>query len=207
MDLSSPYVAVAPTLDGEILVTLARTSRPLTGRQVSRLVRRGSQSGVNRTLGRLVEQGLVLRQEAGRAMLFTLNREHLAVAAVEQLASLREELLNRIKATCGAWALPARHVSVFGSAARGDGGPQSDVDLFIVRPRATDADDPRWREQIEQLARHVRRWSGNVAGISEISERELARLHRQKPAIVAELKKDAITLIGAPVARLLGRAR
>ena len=207
MDLSHPQGAVSPSLEGEILVTLARTSRALTGREVARLVRRGSQSGVNRALGRLVEHGIVLRQEAGRAMLFTLNREHLACGAVEQLASMRERLFAQVRARCAEWRIGARHVSIFGSAARGDGGTQSDIDLFIVRPRSVDAESPRWREQLNALARDVERWTGNAAGFSEVSERELARLRKERPAVVEELRKDAQVLIGEPITKLLGKGR
>jgi predicted nucleotidyltransferase len=207
MDLSHPQAAVCPSLEGEILVTLARTSRPMTGREVARLVRRGSQSGINRALRRLAEHGIVLRQEAGRAILFTLNRDHLGAGAVEQLASIRERLFGQLKARCAEWRIGARHVSVFGSAARGDGGTESDIDVFIVRPRNVDADTPQWREQLDALARDVERWTGNAAGISEVSERELSRLRKEKPAVADELRKDAHVLIGEPISNLLGKAR
>ena len=207
MDLSHPQAAVSPSLEGEILVTLARTSRAMTGREVARLVRRGSQSGINQALGRLVEHGIVLRQEAGRAMLFTLNRDHLAAGAVEQLASMRERLFGHVKARCAEWRIGAQHVSVFGSAARGDGGSESDIDVFIVRPRNVDADSSPWREQLDALARDIERWTGNAAGIAEVSERDLSRLRKEKPAVVEELQKDAHVLIGEPISRLLGTAR
>lgn len=84
------------TLEGDVLVALAGTTRPLTGRQVAGLVPRGSQKAVSVALDRLVEQGIVLRQEAGRAYLHVLNRDHLAAPAVEVLAGLRGELLARL---------------------------------------------------------------------------------------------------------------
>jgi predicted nucleotidyltransferase len=33
------------------------------------------------------------------------------------------------------------HASLFGSAARGDGVPESDIDLLIIRPERVDAED------------------------------------------------------------------
>ena len=48
MDLGRPYSSVSPTLEGDVLAVLARTSGPLTGRAVARLAARGSQSGINR---------------------------------------------------------------------------------------------------------------------------------------------------------------
>jgi len=76
MDVAHPYTAVCPTLDSDVLSVLAGTTRPLTGREVARMLSRASHSGVLNVLNRLAEHGLVDRQEAGRAFLFTLNREH-----------------------------------------------------------------------------------------------------------------------------------
>lgn len=62
-------------------------------------------------------------------------------------------------------------MSVYGSTARGDGDESSDVDLFIVRPDGVDEESGRWREQIAELERAVRAWSGNSAAISELGKR------------------------------------
>ncbi|MDQ2743077.1 MAG: nucleotidyltransferase domain-containing protein [Chloroflexota bacterium] len=96
------------------------------------------------------------------------------------------------------------HASVFGSAARGDGDPKSDIDLFIVRPKDIDGDDAVWREQLAHLATSVRRWTGNHVGITEIAEMEISRLHADEPPIVAELKQDAVLLFFPTVCALLG---
>src|SRR4051812_39576518 len=127
MDLARPYAAIGPTLDPGVLTVLAGTTRPLTGREIARLLGRASHSGVGSILERLVVQGLVEREEAGRAFLFTLTREHLAAAVVELLADLREELLRRLREVVDSWGVKASHLSLFGSAARGDGGTGSDI--------------------------------------------------------------------------------
>jgi hypothetical protein len=57
---------------------LAHTARPLTGREIVRLARRGSERGVRLVLHRLVDHELVSAQEAGAATLYVLNREHVA---------------------------------------------------------------------------------------------------------------------------------
>jgi len=64
-------------------------------------------------------------------------------------------------------------------------------------------DDPVWREQLDRLATSVRRWTGNHAGIAEISEIEIPRLRGAEPQIVAELKEDAVLLFGSGVSALL----
>jgi Nucleotidyltransferase domain len=206
MDVAHPYTALCPTLDSGVLSVLAGTTRPLTGREIARLLGRRSHAGVRDALNRLAEQGVVDRQEAGRALLFTLNREHLAAPAVDVLAGMRGELLNRLRNAIGSWEVAPAHVSMFGSAARGEGGTDSDIDLFVVRPEGVDEEDPQWRGQLDLLSRQVQRWTGNRAGIAETSESEIARLRKDEPPIVEALRSDAITLAGPEVAALLGAA-
>lgn len=206
MDVAHPYTAICPTLDSGVLSVLAGTTRPLTGREIARLLGRRSHSGVLDALNRLAEHGVVDREEAGRALLFTLNREHLAAPAVDVLARMRSELLTRLRGAVDSWEVAPVHVSMFGSAARGEGDASSDIDLFIVRPKGVEGEEPRWRGQLDHLARQVERWTGNRAGIAEASEEEIARLRGEEPPIVAELRSDAITIAGTEVAALLGAA-
>ena len=206
MDLSRPYAAISPTLDPGVLTVLAGTTKPLTGREIARLVGRSSHSGVIAALERLVDQGVVDREEAGRAFLFTLNREHVAASAIELLADLREELLHRIRDAVDRWVVKAIHLSLFGSAARGDGGTDSDIDLFVIRTNAIEPQEPVWREQVDLLAWHVERWTGNPARIVEVEDRDLSLLRKQRPPVVNELLNDAITLVGSDVSVLLGEA-
>jgi hypothetical protein len=154
-------------------------------------------------LNRLTEHGLVDRQEAGRALLFTLNHEHLAAPAVDVLAGMRTEFFERMRKAVAAWEIAPIHVSVFGSTARGDGNTESDIDLFIVRPGAIEQDDTGWRAQVDELAGQIQRWTGNHAGIAEASADELAELHSTQPPIVAELRSDTIVLSGPDVRDLL----
>jgi predicted nucleotidyltransferase len=205
MDLTHPSAAISPTLDPEVLTVLAGTTRPLTGREIARLVGRASHSGVIAALDRLGDQGIVDREEAGRAFLFTLNREHLAAPAVELLADLREELLRRIRSDVDGWNIKAHHISLFGSAARGDGGIDSDIDLFVVRSSAIESQEPVWREQLDLLSWQVERWAGNPARLVEVEERDLPRLRKERSPVVDEILADAITLAGPEVSALLGK--
>lgn len=202
MDVSNPFIALMPSLDSAVLTVLARTTRPRTGREIAGVAGR-SPAGVRSVLERLVEQGLVDSERAGRAYVYTLNRDHLAAAAVEALASLRARLLDRLREEIAGWEVPPAHASLFGSAARGDGDSSSDVDLFVVRPRDTDEEDATWRAQLDSLAEGVRRWTGNNAGIAELSTDQLASLMERRPPVLKELDADAITLAGPDVGNVL----
>jgi DNA-binding transcriptional ArsR family regulator len=187
----------------EVLRVLRGTTRPPTGREVARLVRAGSQPTVNASLRRLSEEGLVRAEEAGRAYLYTINREHLAAPAVELLADVRAELERRLRSEIAAWQIAPVHLSIFGSAARGDGDTASDIDIFVIRTRHVPDDDPLWREELGRLSDHVLAWTGNHAALSEVSETDLRRLRRERPSVVDELTQYAITIAGREPAELL----
>jgi predicted nucleotidyltransferase len=154
----------------------------------------------------LAEHGLVDVVEAPPALLYSLNREHIAAPVADALAGLRQELRRRLRAAISEWRRQPVHVSIFGSAARGDGGIDSDIDLFVVRPGDVDAEDEVWRAQLDGLAEQVRRWTGNHAGLSEVDERDLPALAAKAPLVLDDLRRDAITLAGRDISALLRRA-
>lgn len=207
MDLSRPWAPIRSSIDMEVLRVLRGTTRLLTGRDVARLVRAGSQPTVNASLRRLSDEGLVHVGEAGNAYLYTFNREHLAAPAVELLADVRAELERRLRDEIAGWKIAPVNLSVFGSAARGDGDTKSDIDIFVVRPRDVPDDDPGWREQLDGLSDHVLAWTGNNVGLSEVSAADVRRLRRERPPVVAELSRDAIAIAGPEPSELLGGRR
>jgi predicted nucleotidyltransferase len=168
------------------------------------LASRGSEAGIRKALGRLASHGIIGAEEAGRALLYTLNRDHLAVPALEVLANMRTELDRRLSAEIESWSLQPDHVSIFGSAARADGDTSSDIDVFIVRPDGVEEEDPVWREQLDRLADVAFRWTGNHLALSEVGTRELRRLRRERPPIVEDLRNEALTLAGRDVQHLFG---
>ena len=204
MDVSKPFAAISPGVDADVLVVLAGSTKPRSGRELARRAGR-SNTGVQHVLDRLVEHGLVNRGEVGRTFLYELNRDHLLAPTVEQMAGVRVELVHRLRNAIDAWEIPPVHASLFGSAARGDGDASSDIDLLIVRPVGVDPDDADWRGQVDRLADLVRRWTGNNAGIAEVSEGELPRLRKDRPPVVEEVSEDAVDLAGEDTRELLRR--
>ncbi|MFE7224016.1 nucleotidyltransferase domain-containing protein [Nocardioides sp. NPDC057577] len=199
MDLSDPTAAVVPSLDGRVLAVLAGTTKPLTGREIQRLAGRGSQHGVQRLLHRMDEHGLVDVVTAGSANLYTLNREHVAAEAVVVLAALRTRLFQRIRENLESWPIRPAAAAVFGSAARGDGTAESDVDVFVVRPDDIDAEDESWSDSVDGLAQAIMRWSGNRASIIQATRGEIQQMVEREAPIVAELRRDAVSLTKDPV--------
>lgn len=202
MDVSRPLAAISPGVDADVLAVLAASTQPRSGREVARYAGR-SNTGVQHVLDRLVEHGLVARQEVGRNFLYTLNNDHLLAPVVQQMSGVRLELIERLRNAIGGWQIAPVHASLFGSTARGDGDASSDIDLLLVRPEGVDPDGETWRRQVDELADGVRRWTGNHAGLIEISEAELPRLRKDRPLVVDEIQRDAVDLAGKPIRKLL----
>jgi DNA-binding transcriptional ArsR family regulator len=206
MDLGNLASAVVPSLDAHVLAVLAGTTRQLTGREVERLARQGSHRGVQRVLARLSEQGLVDVIEAGSALLYSLNRDHVAADIVISLSSLREVLMDRMRAEAAEWSIPPVSLSMFGSAARTDGTTASDIDLLLIRPSGVTDDDPVWFAQTANLGERIHRWTGNHASFLEVTPGQLrAMLDRAEP-VAESLRQDAIDVAGEPIRALLGRS-
>jgi predicted nucleotidyltransferase len=186
VDFAHPFAAVTPTLDGDILAVLAGADEGFSGRQLHRLVGHASEPGVRKAAERLVDQGIVLRQQVGKAKVYRLNRQHLAAPHVEGLAGLRAALIDRLRSTLDSWKEPPMMAALFGSAARGEATPGSDLDLLLVRRGDVPEESPVWREQISALEREATAWTGNDARVLEYAEEELAISH------VASLVEGAI---------------
>ena len=233
MDLTDPTRAVTPTLDGPVLAVLAKSGRPLTVGEIAAQAPRGSEIGIRRSVNRLVQQGIVTATQMGRNQVHELNRDHIASAAAEHLAGLRLELWRRLRETLGTWEQQPVYSCVFGSAARGDGGPDSDIDILLVHPPLPGEQPPRnrlkdlasvlsevamrlattpmtnaeaetWQSQVDDLHAKIQRWTGNPLQVLDISFWQWASLSRKEPALFAEVDRDAITLVGAPIPRLVG---
>ncbi len=196
MDLSNAISAVVPTLDGPVLRALAGTTTPLTGRQVHQLGGVGSEVGVRKVLARLVVSGLVHRSQAGASGLYVLNRDHLAANAVAELAQLRSALWERLREQVASWRPAAVHIAVYGSAARGNGNVESDIDLLVIRPDSVSADEESWEDQLAALRDRVYLWTGNHAHILETDPSRLRAAIATGEPIITEWAQDAITVFG-----------
>lgn len=196
MDLVNPLRSVAPSVDSDVLAVLLRTHAPLTGQRVADLAGR-SGTQVREVLGRLVEHGLVLSERHGQSVSYSLNREHVLVPALEVIQEALPTVLDRVRSAVEAWATPAAGVMVFGSAARGEAGPESDIDLLLVRPDDVEYEDAVWEAQRYELQRATATWAGNRVQVVEVSAAELAQAIRRVEPLVENLRADGIVLAGS----------
>lgn len=198
MQLDRPLALITPTVDGDVLAVLARADAAFTAPDVHRLTPAWSLSGVRKALRRLTEQGIVHVQVAGQTRIYRLNRQHLAAPGIEQLAGLRRHLLARMADRIEQWDPPCVEAGLFGSAARGEMHPASDIDLFVVRFDHVDVDDPRWRNQLDTLERDVTAWTGNDTRILEMSATEVAEATATGDPLLREISRDRVPLAPGP---------
>src|SRR2546425_3210952 len=96
MNVAHPIRGIIPTLDAPVIEVLAGTTISLSGRGVQRRAGTGSVRGVQLVLARLLEQGLLIAEQRGGAILYVANRDHLAWAPLENLVRLKLLLHARI---------------------------------------------------------------------------------------------------------------
>ena len=200
--MTTPLSAVTPTLDAHVLTVLAHTQSSLTGRQIRRLSTTGSLAGIQLALARLEHTGVVLAEPAGRAIMYRLNREHLLADAIVAMAGARTELTRRLRDRITAWQIPCRHATIFGSVARGESGPDSDIDVLVVREDSVDPNDATWTDQLSALEQDVAAWTGNALAWFETTPDGLRLAVAAHEPIVQSWRDDSIQLAGDSLASL-----
>jgi predicted nucleotidyltransferase len=190
MDVGQPSADVIPGARGAVLATLVQLEIPVTVRDLARHAGVSPQGALS-LVNDLARAGLVHVEAAGRSLMVSLNRDHLAAEPLIGLMSLRAGLVDRLAAELAEWEDLAG-AWLFGSAARGDGDSDSDIDLFLVAGRSIDND--RWERQTATLIDRVRAWTGNPVQIVEHTRRTFAALAGEGNPLVAVLRNEGIPL-------------
>lgn len=191
MNLGHPLSSLVPSLAGRVLEVLARTTRPLSGREVMRLIhRKASQQGVQNVLDELTAHGLVTQVTAGTAVLNTMNRDHILAPFILQIVELRSELLRRLVDIVAEEAPTAQRAILFGSLARGDANEESDIDIALVWN-----DDTTQRDRDEDIAPRVYQLTGNECRLLHYTTSEFNRLPETSPSLYANIDAEGIDLL------------
>jgi predicted nucleotidyltransferase len=200
MYLNHPIEALASPDKARVLTVLCRAGLPLSGHMIAALTGSVSQPTVSRILATFTRTGLVVRVPGG----YVINREHLAYRAVEALLDSKDELRRRVGMAVAAWSDAPVAVVLFGSTARGEAGPSSDVDLLIVRPLDVAVDDRQWAQAVATLAEQVQLWTGSACDVLEYDPVELEQLIRGGDPLVDALLRDGVTLTGSDLRQFTG---
>lgn len=172
------------------MATLVQLETPVSVRALARHAGTSPQGALG-VVNELGDAGIVLIERAGPSLMVSLNRQHLAAEAIIALVRLRGVLVRRLRqevatlpGLAGAW--------LFGSAARGDGRRDSDVDLLLVAARSLDSAE--WIEATDRLRQGVKLWTGNELQLVEHTQPSWDRLVKATNPLVAALRTDGIPL-------------
>lgn len=133
----------------------------------------------------LDQLGLVKSQTVGRAGVHTINDDHVATAALRALVGPIAALTTVVKRTA---TDDVQTVLLFGSIARGEAAPDSDVDLAVIAA-------PEWQGQI-QLEDAIRRQLGNTCDVLAFTAAEFTRLARDGEPVVRDILRYGVPLVG-----------
>lgn len=187
MFFSEPFGGIIPGARGAVLAALLRTGAPLTGRQVHSLVSEDhSLWAVQQSLKALTKLGLVETRTIGRAGVHTINEEHASVGPLRELLDPIETLRRTITDVTGT---EVSGVILFGSIARGDATPDSDIDLAVIAPKG-------WDDRIE-LEDTVHSRLGNGCDVLVFTASEFGQLAATGEPVVGDILRDGIPLVGA----------
>lgn len=197
MDYRRPVEALIPGVQGRVLGVLSRTNTELTMRTVAQLAGVSAQQA-SLVIGRLVNLGVVDRREVPPASLVRLAADNLAAQAVASVAHLRWAALERLRALAVDITPAPASLVVFGSFARGDADPDSDIDVLAVRPPGlSSVADDDWVDSLGRWADTATRTVGNPVNLIELEAREVAGLlARRGPSVWHDAARDGVVLAG-----------
>jgi predicted nucleotidyltransferase len=187
MYFDQPFGGIIPGVRGAVLSVLLRTDAPLTGREIYRLAGHDhSLWSVQQAIRALGETGLVETRQVGRAGITTINEDH---AAIEALRRLLDPITMLRDAISEVVENDVSSVILFGSIARGEATPSSDIDLAVIAPKA-------WRGRT-QLEDNVRTRLGNDCDVVVFTARTFAQLAGSGEPVVGDIVRDGVALIGS----------
>lgn len=181
-----------------LLRRLARESLPLSARQLAELTGLTHRT-VIAALEPLVEEGIVSKRTAGPAYQYSLQREHAAVETVLLPALAAEDVLPGLMADelVALFSPVAASIILFGSAARGEDVPGSDVDVLVVTSGADECERIERLVEVER-ARFFRKF-GRPLSVHCLAQADLAK---PWPPFVAAASGEGILLFGTDLAAL-----
>ena len=190
-----------------LLRALAALTSPVSGREAQRLARVRSVSGAGRALADLTDLGILSRDETSGSHLYRVNRSHalapyiLALFDAEEMqwGILREALAEGLRAADLAEAVCS--VVIFGSTARGDAHPGSDLDLLVI---VKDADDVgSVRRAILAVDPALRERLGLRASPYVLARADAAARTSDGDPLMAAVRTEGRTLLGDSFAEVL----
>ena len=186
----------------KVLRVLAKGELDFTGRQIADMAGLNPQTCQN-TLDRLNDLRLLAVRRVGRAYLYRLKSNNAIVNQMlaplfntekNLLANELTKVANRLEGTAIA-------VILFGSVARGEEEPGSDIDLAII------VQDPENKETAQELGDEILDELANVTGVIPTiivwSKDEFKERYENGDGLARSLLEEGRVIMGPPVYEIL----
>ena len=154
-----------------------------------------SRSQANTILDQLRRDGIVTVRTAGGVNLCELNRDHLAAAALIELANIRQRAIELIRREVEQWTAQPFHASLYGSFARGDGAEDSGIDILVVAKGTLEEFD----DATAASGDRIERATGNLVSWMLLDTDELDHLVAEGAPIVNEWRRDGLRIAGRSI--------
>jgi predicted nucleotidyltransferase len=173
-----------------------------TVRELSREIK-ATPSNVSRSLKELEKEGLLSSKRIGRSLLFSVNKERaLASKIIIPLFQAEREIISELgKTLVRLIKVPYESLILFGSLARGEGRPESDIDLMIVI--ADSADTKRTEDEILAVNPEVSRVFGNSISPIIIKKSDFLKKLKRRDNFISAVAKEGETLGGKNIGEIL----
>lgn len=175
-----------------LLRILSRTGRRgLTGRELARICG-ASSSQTSASLLALEDSGLVVRDIAGRAHVWRMAEGHVLAPVMAKLFQAEADGIAIMKADIESvlHELPIKRAVLFGSVARGDERPTSDVDLLVVV--RSSADKEKVEEALGSATLDFITKFGNPLSYLVKTEKQLR--FPPNPSLITNINRDGVEL-------------
>jgi predicted nucleotidyltransferase/biotin operon repressor len=174
-----------------ILRYLSLTGLELSGRQIARAIDI-SPPTVNRALAELVREGVLIQRNVGHTYLYRLSGDNQLVAELILPFFQKERDLLKCALSEVLEGVPSILSAVlYGSLARGEEEPFSDVDLLIVVD-----DGVRARDVLEERAINFLERYGNVLSLYILGLDEFRSLYQQRDELLREILAEGRVVVG-----------
>jgi predicted nucleotidyltransferase len=165
-----------------------------------------STRAVQLSLRALEEMNVIRSLGSGRTRLYRRRRSHPLSQILHEL--FREEenrfdvIVGKIREVVEAHRPPLKAAWIYGSVARGEDGPTSDLDIAAV---AAPADASEAQHQLQEMLRSAEEELAFRVSIIALAETHVIQLAARRDPLWTSLRADSVTVFGDPPETLLQR--
>lgn len=185
-----------------LLRALTPLEHPVSGREAARLAGLSHRAIVS--LDDLTSLGLIERRETTGQHLYSFNGRHALAPAILELFTAEHErtaaLLNTVKRH--AEAAGAAYAGVFGSAARGEETPGSDLDVIVLVDLSNRSEEAH--ESLIAASEALQHEFGVRLSPVVLTLEQARKQARQRSPFLRDVMRDARRILGPPLEELLG---